>query len=157
MFYEFSQNNSGGYFKVDDKVCHRLFIEADDKDEAIYKAGKLGCYWNGVSEGIDCECCGDRWHMYCDEYTDKDFPKDYNVTSYSGFEEWYKRYGDYTIKNNPSPDHTSIFSNCYKGTLCFNTIEEYAQFLANEYGATKPDIRIFYKNGNVKEIFKSEK
>lgn len=30
MFYLFSQNNSGGSFIVNDKVCHRLFIEADD-------------------------------------------------------------------------------------------------------------------------------
>ncbi len=29
MFYLFNQNNSGGAFIVNDKVCHRLFIEAD--------------------------------------------------------------------------------------------------------------------------------
>ena len=29
MFYEFDQNNSGGHFTVNDKVCHRLFIEAE--------------------------------------------------------------------------------------------------------------------------------
>nr|DAQ95528.1 MAG TPA: hypothetical protein [Caudoviricetes sp.] len=35
MFYLFNQNNSGGSFIVNDKVCHRLFIEADDGREAL--------------------------------------------------------------------------------------------------------------------------
>jgi hypothetical protein len=37
-----------------------------------------------------------------------------------------------------------------------NSIEEYAQVMADLYGWTKPDIRIFYKNGEVKEIFKDD-
>ena len=41
----------------------------------------------------------------------------------------------------------------HHGTYYFNNIEEYAQCLANDYGWTTPDIRIFYKNGTVKEIF----
>lgn len=61
-WFEFSQNNSGGRFHVDDKVCHRLFIEADNEAEAIQKAESLGVYFDGVAEGLDCPCCGDRWH-----------------------------------------------------------------------------------------------
>lgn len=38
MFYQFDQNNFFGYFEVDDKVCHRLFIEADSAEEAMSKA-----------------------------------------------------------------------------------------------------------------------
>lgn len=34
----------------------------------------------------------------------------------------------------------------------FNTIEEYAQHLANDFGFTKPDARVFYKDGSVMEI-----
>ncbi|MGG0794754.1 hypothetical protein ABE137_12210 [Brevibacillus laterosporus] len=34
QFYDFSQNNSGGSFMINDKICHRLFIEAD-KDGAV--------------------------------------------------------------------------------------------------------------------------
>lgn len=64
MFYEFQQNNSGGVFVVNDVLCHRLFIEANNADEAIHKAEELGCYWNGVEEGKDCPCCGDRWSRY---------------------------------------------------------------------------------------------
>ena len=60
--YEFRQNNSGGSFDVNDNVTHRVFIEAKDKDAAIYKALTLGVYFDGVDEGIDCECCGNRWH-----------------------------------------------------------------------------------------------
>lgn len=60
MFYLFNQNNSGGSFIVNDKVCHRLFIEADDGREALRVAESLGCYWDGVSKGLDCPCCGDR-------------------------------------------------------------------------------------------------
>lgn len=62
MFFEFSQNNSGGSFDVNDKLCHQLFIEANSRDAAVEIAESLGCYWNGVEEGNDCECCGDRWH-----------------------------------------------------------------------------------------------
>lgn len=43
-WYCFDQNNSGGYFDVDDKVCHRLFIEAESFDDAVEKAEELGCY-----------------------------------------------------------------------------------------------------------------
>jgi len=32
------------------------------------------------------------------------------------------------------------------------TIEEYAQIMADQYGWTKPDARIFYANGKVTEI-----
>lgn len=64
MFYELTQNNSGGYFIVDEKVCHRLFIEATSEEEAIRKAESLGCYWDGVENGNDCSCCGDRWSKY---------------------------------------------------------------------------------------------
>jgi len=31
-FYEFNQNNSGGYFDVDENVCHRVIIEAKDQN-----------------------------------------------------------------------------------------------------------------------------
>lgn len=61
-WYEFSQNNSGGSFDVDDKVTHRVFIEAGSEHEATEKALELGIYFQGVDDGIDCPCCGDRWY-----------------------------------------------------------------------------------------------
>lgn len=33
------------------------------------------------------------------------------------------------------------------------TVEEVAQYVSDKYGRCKPDARIFYKDGNVKEIF----
>lgn len=66
-WYEFTQNNSGGYFEEDENVCHRMLIEASSFDEATEKAESLGCYWNGVSADIDCPCCGDRWNHYWEE------------------------------------------------------------------------------------------
>lgn len=66
-WYEFTQNNSGGYFEVDENVCHRMLIEASSFDEVLEKAESLRCYWNGVSVGIDCPCCGDRYSHYWEE------------------------------------------------------------------------------------------
>ena len=37
------------------------------------------------------------------------------------------------------------------------TIEEYAQFIADNYGWTKPDARIYYANGKVLEIYSHNK
>lgn len=37
-WYCFNQMNSGGYFVVNNKVCHRLFIEAESFDDAVEKA-----------------------------------------------------------------------------------------------------------------------
>jgi hypothetical protein len=61
-WFLFDQNNSGGKLVVNDKVCHRLFIEAENESEAISIAEGLGVYFNGVEDGYDCPCCGDRWY-----------------------------------------------------------------------------------------------
>lgn len=122
-WFEFNQNNSGGYFDVDDKVCHRLFIEAEAFNDAVEKAEELGCYWDGVDKGIDCSCCGDRWGKWDDRPVDL---------------ERYKTEGYKSLSH---------------GTLYFNNIEEYAQFLADKFGWTVPDGRIYYNDGNVKEVF----
>ena len=109
-WYKFRQNNSGGNFIVDDKVCHFLYIETNNFSKAVSIAENLGCYWNGVEKGIDCPCCGDRWSKWDNQPIDFD-------------------------------DNNS------------KSIEEYAQKMSNKYGWTYPDARIYYKNGDVKEIF----
>lgn len=155
MFYQFDQNNSGGRFVTDDKLCHRLFIEADTLSEALEKAEELGCYWNGVADGIDCSCCGDRWYEPCSETK---VPTSYKVGGYGyeSREKWMQKYGKYTVKEYPR-SVSGMFGSYYEGKISFNSIEEYAQFLADEYGWTIPDIRFFYKNGDVKEIFSNKK
>jgi len=157
MFYGLDQNNSGGSFIVDDKVCHRLFIEANSEDAAIAKAEDLGCYWEGVAAGRDCPCCGDRWSTYFDDCNlEKINEKGYRVGIYDHYPNpeklWEKKYGSYTIMESPYWENKYGFRE-YVGKIKFNTIEEYAQFLADEYGWTTPDVRIYYKNGDVKEIF----
>lgn len=119
-FFQFDQNNTGGSFITDDKVCHRLFIEADSVEEAIEKAENLGCYWDGVSDGIDCPCCGDRWHHPFQWGDDgNSYPMEYDRA----------------------------------GEIVFNSVEEHAQYLANDFGWTSPDSRIFYADGTVREVF----
>ena len=62
MFYHFAQNNSGGSFQSDDQVCAHMIIEARHAAEANERAEGLGIYFNGVEDGLDCPCCGDRWY-----------------------------------------------------------------------------------------------
>lgn len=159
MFYEFQQNNSYGYFVVDDKVCHRLFIEAENENEAVSKAEELGCYWDGVDNGQDCPCCGDRWSRYFVEPVpiDKYSTEGYAVSVYDGVykdtvAEWSRKYGKFECVEEPEFETTYSVTS-YKGKVRFRNIEEYAQFLADEFGWTVPDARIFYKDGGVKEIF----
>lgn len=104
-FYEFKQNNSGGFFDVDKNVCHRVVIEAHNKTEAIKKFLPMI-----KKQSPSCSCCGDRWYP------------DYPV------EIVFKKQG-------------------------FDTIDDYYQFMANNYGWTKPDARIHYLDGKKKEIF----
>jgi len=77
-FYTFNQNNSGGSFDFDKNsgITHYVIIEAASKDDAIAKAERIGLYWDGCETGQDCDCCGDRWSTYCDEY---DSPAIYGV------------------------------------------------------------------------------
>lgn len=56
------QNNPGGSFIMNDKLCHRVVIEEDNYNKAENKALKMGIYYNGVEDNFDCECCGDRWY-----------------------------------------------------------------------------------------------
>lgn len=162
MFYLFTQNNPGGVFMVNDKLCHRLFIEANSKEEAIYVAESLGCYWDGVSRGLDCPCCGNRWSKYCEEVNLEKFREDGYIVSigdgiyHNTVAEWNKRYGSYKKVTKPHFETRKYMSGrAYVGSIKFDDIPEYAQFLANEYGNTTPDARIFYKNGDIEEISRS--
>ena len=67
MFYTFSQNNSGGSFDIDHMLAHFVIIEADTAEEANTIAESVGIYFNGCDEGMDCDCCGDRWYSQWDD------------------------------------------------------------------------------------------
>lgn len=62
MFFHYTQNNSGGSFQINDRVAHHVIIEANTESEANTRAEQIGIYFDGVREGEDCGCCGDRWY-----------------------------------------------------------------------------------------------
>ena len=64
-FYTFHQNNTFGYWTPD--MPHYMVIEAYNEIEANIIAEENGIYFHGVSKGIDCECCGNRWHPIDEE------------------------------------------------------------------------------------------
>ena len=66
-FYLFAQNNSGGSFHRTEKLAEYVYIEAADADEANRIAESVGIYFDGVQDGVDCGCCGDRWSRAYDE------------------------------------------------------------------------------------------
>jgi|TARA_R110000764_G_scaffold56963_2_gene124176 hypothetical protein len=64
MWYDFRQNNSGGYFNGPKYVL----VEADGYEEANAMAEKVGVYFDGTG---DCPRCGPRWSM-ATEWDDDD-------------------------------------------------------------------------------------
>lgn len=85
QFYKFNQNNSGGSFDLTDDLTHLVFIEASDEDATIHKFEQIGGYFNGVEDGVDCECCGDRW--YYPSLLKEGTPKDY-MAELKGYLNW---------------------------------------------------------------------
>ena len=63
-FYSFDQNNSGGSFQNSEKegISEYVIIEALNAEDANARAEGIGLYFNGCDDGIDCDCCGDRWY-----------------------------------------------------------------------------------------------
>lgn len=63
MFYTYVQNNSGGEFvqDLDLGIAHYVIVEARTPEEADSRAAGIGLYFDGCAQGVDCDCCGDRW------------------------------------------------------------------------------------------------
>lgn len=72
-FFEFSQNNSFGRWDINENLCQEVYIEAKDFREANDIAESKGIYFNGVDDGIDCPCFGNRWSTV-DESDSIEFP-----------------------------------------------------------------------------------
>lgn len=76
-FWNFSQNNSGGYFVSDEiyGVCEEIIVEAQTSDEAWSRLESIGenvsGFWNS------CSCCGDRWSNWLDDDDGEDVPSIY--------------------------------------------------------------------------------
>lgn len=164
-FYLYSQNNSGGSFITNENVAHRVFIEAKSGFDANEKAEFIGIYFDGVSDGIDCECCGDRWY----EHDELSFPKEHSL-SLSAYQnesesvlkaEFMYKYAHlnpvdvkYSEKTYGSNEYKSL-SKTVTGKIIFKTVTEYAQYMTDEYGCTSPDVIIHYINGSKQEINKT--
>lgn len=153
-FYEFSQNNSGGSFDSNDKLCHWLIIEANDEEHAIEIAESLGCYWNGVDKGLDCECCGNRWYPYPYEIK---IDKGYPLSEYNSNLEYVKeKYKNFSFLEEPKIVEKKIGKTLYtnvEASIKLENIEDYAELLSKLYGGwTKPDTRIFYLDGSISEF-----
>jgi hypothetical protein len=61
LWYEFDQNNSGGYYERGDFVADVVFVQAMNVDQAFAIMQDMidkddARYW--------CECCGERWSFY---------------------------------------------------------------------------------------------
>ena len=70
MFYHYSQNNSGGSFDFDKEtgITNNVVIEAESAYLEDSRDEYIGIYFGG---GVDCPCCGDRWHEAYDEGTEE--------------------------------------------------------------------------------------
>jgi hypothetical protein len=154
-FFEFDQNNSGGFFDIDDNVTHRVIIEAKSEEEAIEIFKPMI-----EDQSYSCECCGDRWSLWTREielesYKEKGYPASV-YTHYKDYEgRWFKLYGNLPRKSEPTLIKQS-WGTEFKGEIYFESIEQYAQFMANAYGFSSPqdpDIKIHYLNGTIKNIF----
>ena len=62
-WFKFRQNNSFGHFVGTPLV----FVQADNAADANRIAQDHGVYFNGVADGVDCDCCGDRWYPVHDD------------------------------------------------------------------------------------------
>ena len=62
-YFKFNQNNSFGVFHGTPLV----FVQADNAADANRVAQDHGVYFNGVADGVDCDCCGDRWYPVSDD------------------------------------------------------------------------------------------
>jgi hypothetical protein len=77
-WFHYNQNNTGGGFDFDGGagITHHVLIEGRDVEHANSRAESIGLYFDGVAEGLDCDCCGDRWCTPYDAGTDT--PKVYD-------------------------------------------------------------------------------
>lgn len=155
-FYEFDQNNSGGYFDVDENVCHRVIIEAIDEKHAISLFEPMI-----ENQSPSCPCCGERWTPEYAEIIEleKFKTKGYSVGVYFHYENaeerWFTLYGEFPRIEEPTW-RTKYNTTEFVGKIYFKTLEQYCQYLANVYGWTTPDIRIHFLDGTKKEIFKKK-
>ncbi len=61
LWYEFDQNNSGGYFVRDDFVADVVYVQAMNAEQA---EGIMSGLIDKAEAWEYCECCGERWSFW---------------------------------------------------------------------------------------------
>jgi hypothetical protein len=152
-FYKFSQNNSGGSFDTDENLCQAIYIEAESEEQANQKALELGIYFNGVEEGIDCDCCGDRW---CPAYGEE---RDHVVYLHSSNKDKLEnvlQIPGACIVHKPGDmiKHGSVTRRADYHEINFDSLAQSlkAKSILDSMKWTSPSYRIFYANGEVEAI-----
>ena len=133
---------------MDAKLCHRLFIEAESANMANAKLEDFGGYFNGVEDDRDCDCCGDRWYEVSASDA-MEFPKTYGTFTEERAKELSEKYN---VEARKCKQVAIIGDEKRNWELVFTAIDQYAQWVADEYGWTSPDVRIYYADGKVLEI-----
>lgn len=96
MFYTYRQNNSGGSFTG---PALYVIVEAKNQNYADFIAeNELGVYFNGIEQGLDCDCCGDRWDSSWDG--GKEVPSIYS-SSLAKYKKEAKSYNSRMYENIP--------------------------------------------------------
>lgn len=83
-FFHYSQNNSGGSFRLDLErgVTHHVVVEAFDATHANARAEAIGLYFDGRG---DCPCCGNRWsEAWGDDGNEQPMVYDEPVSQFDG-------------------------------------------------------------------------
>ena len=98
-YYHYHQNNSGGSFHYDDDLTLDVVIAAHSAEHADERAVARGIYFDGVGNGNDCSCCGDRW-CRAEDYDARDFPHVYGnpvAHAIAGVIDWTRGEHPHTI------------------------------------------------------------
>ena len=71
-WFNFNQNNSGGYYIENDEVGSDVYIQAVDAKTANHKAEHVFS-----DHSKYCDCCGERWSYYIDDDDGYEIPTKY--------------------------------------------------------------------------------
>lgn len=70
-WYVYRQNNPGGKFRA---PALNVYVQAMSSAVADAMAQEVGLYFDGVDDGEDCSCCGDRWTRASEYLSSADEP-----------------------------------------------------------------------------------
>jgi hypothetical protein len=91
-FFTYNQNNSGGHFVINKErgIGEYVIVEAMNSNDADARAESIGLYFNGVEDGMDCGCCGDRWYSPYDDGSEEPLIYGQSPEDYKNGDNWSK-------------------------------------------------------------------